>query len=383
MRVLEPCSTSSDLSASAVKTCPSLMSPSRAGRRVQCTRDLPRENSDRCSGPARTLTGMSKALVIALLLVLWAIAPAAAYAQRFSFERSFDVKDPSTVDVSTLRGKIDIVAGEAGRIVVAGEATVRVGWDVPANALELARQVAAAPPIEREGQTIRLRRPSDEASQRAVTVSYRIRVPRSTEIRSISDSGATSVRGVDARVDVRTQSATIDLSSLSGQVTASSGSGAVTADRVVGPLTVSTVSSAFAGTSLGSSLHVRTQSGEVEAAFDGTGDVDVETGSSAVRLRGVRGGLIAKTQSGRVTVQGAPRREWLATTSSSSVNLNIESGVGFSIDAASRSGSVIADGEPVQGSVAKRAVTGTVHGGGPLVRVNSGSGSIRLQISRQ
>jgi hypothetical protein len=38
------------------------------------------------------------------------------------------VADSSRVDVSTFRGRIDIVAGEAGRIVVAGDTTVRVGW---------------------------------------------------------------------------------------------------------------------------------------------------------------------------------------------------------------------------------------------------------------
>jgi DUF4097 and DUF4098 domain-containing protein YvlB len=325
---------------------------------------------------------MRKFLVPAACLVVSVLAPSVAYAQRFPFERSFDVGSGSRIDVSTLRGKIDIEAGELGRIVVTGEATVRVGWDVPANAVELARQVAASPPIERHEDTVRLSEPVDEASRRAVTVSYRIRVPQNTDVRSTTDSGATSMRGVNGRVDVRTQSAAIDLRSLGGDVTVTTGSGAVTTDDISGPLAVVTSSSAFAGSGLGSSLRIRTQSGDVNAAFTGTGDVDVETGSSAIRLRNLGGGLVAKTRSGRVTVHGTPGREWSATTSSSAVNVNIESNVGFSIDAASRSGSVIVDGDAVEGAVAKRAVKGAVRGGGPRVGINSGSGSIRVHVGR-
>src|SRR5262245_10217834 len=157
---------------------------------------------------------MRRVSSVVVAVVLAAGSPAVAYAQRFSFERSFDAADPSTIDVSTLRGKIDIVAGAVGRVVVAGEATVRFRWAVPANAVELARQVASAPPIEREGATVRLRPPSDAAARRAVTVSYQVRVPPNTNVQTTSDSGATSVRGVTGTVEVRTQSGAIDLGML-------------------------------------------------------------------------------------------------------------------------------------------------------------------------
>jgi hypothetical protein len=94
-----------------------------------------------------------------------------AMAQRFPFEQSFDVTGPSVLDVSMIRGKIEVTAGEPARIVVEGTATVRVDWNAPANATELARHVAENPPIRRDGQTVKLRLPSDPTEQRAVTVS--------------------------------------------------------------------------------------------------------------------------------------------------------------------------------------------------------------------
>jgi DUF4097 and DUF4098 domain-containing protein YvlB len=249
---------------------------------------------------------------------------------------------------------------------------------VPADAVDIARRVATDPPVEREGLTFRLRPPSDPAARQAVTVSYQVQVPPDTRVQTKSDSGATLVRGVAGPVEVVAQSGAVDLSSLGGAVSVSTGSGAVRTEGIGGPVRVTTTSSSFTAKDLRSSLHVRTQSGAVDAALVGSGDVDVETGSSAVRLRGVRGGLIVKTQSGHVSVGGTPGASWVTTTGSSGVDLDIEE-TAFSLDAQSRSGSVTVDGHAVQGSVAKRQVNGTVKGGGPLVRVLSGSGSVRVR----
>ena len=321
---------------------------------------------------------MRTAARLAVLLVSVA-APPAAFAQRIPFERTLDIAAAATLEVSTNRGKIDVTTGPPGRIIVRGAATVRVGWDVPANAEEIARRVAAAPPIEHVGHTVRLRIPSERDAQRAVTISYRVEVPPETRVQTVSNSGETSVHGTGATVDVRTQSGAIDLGSLSGPVQISTGSGAVTASAIAGALSVTTSSSSFAGSHLGSSFRARTRSGNIDATLDGGGDVDVQTGSSAITLRGVRGGLTVTTQSGRVTVEGTPAADWIATTSSSSVSFEFTKGQGFELDAESRSGSVTLTGANLSGPVTKRSAKGTADGGGPLVHIRSGSGAIRIQ----
>lgn len=201
-----------------------------------------------------------------------------ALAQRFPFERSFDVTGPSVLDVSTIRGRIEIAAGDPGRIVVVGTATVRVDWNVPANAADLARKVADNPPIRREKQTVRLRPPTDPLEQRAVTVSYQVRVPPETEIAAASESGATTVRGVAKVVVIPTQSGAIDVMQLGGTAVVTSGSGSVTVDGVAGSLTVTTSSSSVTVRAVAGDLRVRTTSGAVDAALSGEGNADVETG---------------------------------------------------------------------------------------------------------
>ena len=112
---------------------------------------------------------------LAVALSLTSALP--ALAQRAPFERTLDATGIVTLDVLTERGAIDIAGGEPGKIVVSGAATVRLSWNVPADAPALARQVAANPPIERDGNVLRLRPPADARTRDAVTVRYRVYVP--------------------------------------------------------------------------------------------------------------------------------------------------------------------------------------------------------------
>jgi hypothetical protein len=306
---------------------------------------------------------------------------APALAQRLPFERSFDAPGTAALDVVTDRGKIEIEPGDPGRIIVLGTVTIRVGLTVPADALEIARKVAANPPLEQSGGVVRLRIPSTDTERRAVTVSYVVRVPPAANVTSRTESGETSIRGINGVVDVRTQSATIGLGDLGGAVTVLTGSGGVTVDRIGGPLAVTSESGAIKATAIGGNLRIRTGSGAVNADMRGAGDVDVTTRSSGITLRRIGGALAVSTQSGRVIVDGSPRTGWDISTSSSAIDLSVAHGATFTLEATSRSSDVKIVGGSLQGNVTKGRANGTVGGsGGPVVRASTGSGSIRVSI---
>lgn len=321
-----------------------------------------------------------RAVVVGIVLLTSWAAPSLAFAQRFPFERTLQVSNAVKLDAATVRGKIEIRAGAPGRVVVSGTATVRIGYDVPANAADLARQVAASPPIEQSGDLIRLRIPADGAVQRAVTIAYRVEVPPDTEVQTSSESGETTVHGIAAPVNVRTQSGAITLGHIAGAVLVVTGSGAVVAEDIGGDVSITTTSSSFRGAGIGAALRVRTQSGDVNAALHGGGDVEVQTGSSAIRLTGLGGALTAKTQSGRVTIQGTPIRDWSVTTGSSGIDVTLKPDSGFSLEAVSRSGAVVLEGIQLEGSAQKRTASGTVRGGGPRVHFDTRSGTIRIRL---
>jgi hypothetical protein len=289
-----------------------------------------------------TYTGGMRFTVPGIVLAVLALVPTTAAAQRVTFERTFEIGAP-LLEIETDRGRIEVVAGEAGRVIVEGTVTVRVGWAVPADAERLASAVAAAPPIERDGNTVRLRPPAAADARRAVTVSYRLQVPPGTHLRSVSASGATAVRGLSGEVRVRTQSGAITLSSLTA-VAVTTGSGAVDVDGVTG------------------SLHA-------------------QSGSGGLRLHDVRGVMTVETQSGRVDASGTPG-PWTISTGSSGVTLSIAS-ADFTLEASSRSGSLRVEGARVDGTVEKRRVAGTIGQGGSLAKVTTGSGAIRVEVRAQ
>jgi hypothetical protein len=322
-------------------------------------------------------TAFTLSSVLPLAAVLLTASPAAA--QRFPFEKAFDMPAPGVLDVVTERGAIEIVAGRTDRILVHGTVTVRVGAANPLNAPDVARAVAASPPVQRAGATLRLRPPMTDAEKRAVTVSYRVEVPPGIALSTRTDSGATTITGVTGAVSVTTDSAAIHLAQLGGTVIVATGSGAVDAGQIKGSLVVTTKSSAFKGTGLGGGLTLQTSSGAVDAAFTGNGLVSVQTGSSGMRLANVRGALRASSRSGRFIVSGTPGAAWELVNGSGNVELTLQGEGGLNVDLVSHSATIALRGVAVDGTVQKLRVVGKVRGGGPLIRVETRSGSIVLR----
>ena len=105
----------------------------------------------------------------------------------------------------------------------------------------------------------------------------------------------------------------------------------------------------------------------------------MHTGSGSIELRNLRGGLRAGTGSGNIKVGGAPANSWHLETGSG----NVEFWAGdapLTLDASSGSGSIHTDREMLtQGSQDHHHVTGKLNGGGPTVRIETGSGDIRVR----
>jgi DUF4097 and DUF4098 domain-containing protein YvlB len=106
--------------------------------------------------------------------------------------------------------------------------------------------------------------------------------------------------------------------------------------------------------------------------------VKAQTGSGSVELKNLKGSLHAGTGSGNIKVTGSPTSDWKLETGSGGVEFWAGNS-GFTLDASTGSGSVHTDQEmAVQGSFDKHHITGKVHGGGPTVRIETGSGDIRV-----
>jgi lia operon protein LiaG len=80
-------------------------------------------------------------------------------------------------------------------------------------------------------------------------------------------------------------------------------------------------------------------------------------------------------------VEGAPTGSWKLNTSSGGITVRLPDGASFEVDAHTSSGSISTDFPiTVQGVVAnRRELRGKVREGGPLLDLDTSSGSIRIE----
>ncbi|HTV00174.1 MAG TPA: DUF4097 family beta strand repeat-containing protein, partial [Luteitalea sp.] len=251
-------------------------------------------------------------LVPALVLSLG--LGASAQAQQVPFSQTVDAGAAPTVAIETTRGQVEVTGADVPRLEVAGTVVVRLGLNVPADALDLARAVAKAPPVTVTGSQVRLSLPADERARQAVIVHWRVRVPRA------------------AAVDIRTASGEIRLSDVRGAARADTGSGAVSVIGATGGLTVASRSSAIDLARLAGDVRVRSGSGSVRIAMSGPGAIDAETRSSAIEIDGASASLQARSGSGAIEVGGRPTADWQIETRSSQIRIEATGAPAFRQD---------------------------------------------------
>ncbi len=293
---------------------------------------------------------------------LFALSPIVAVAQPIVFERSLSVGGAPTLDASTGSGNVTVRGGAGSTILVKGTIEVRKERNAPANAAELARQLAANPPIVQAGDVVTVGNITDEETRRAVKVSYEITVPTATTVTARSGSGNVSVAQVDGRIKANSGSGNVSIAGAGNDIDARTGSGNVS------------VTDARRTASLSSG------SGNIVATLSGQGDVKASTGSGNITLTGVVGLLSANTGSGNIGVDGTPTGDWKLSAASGDVKVRVPADRGFAVDASTSSGSLdMGPALTVQGRVDRRRIQGTVRGGGPTIRLSTASGNIAVQ----
>jgi DUF4097 and DUF4098 domain-containing protein YvlB len=271
----------------------------------------------------------------ALAVAILALAAVPALANEATFERNLTVNGHVELAVSTGSGHIHITKGSGDRVHIVGR--VKSNWG---GSDQKVQEIANNPPIEQTGNIIRIGQRHENYHN--ISIEYDIEAPANSFLEANSGSGDIKDDGVGENAKLGT------------------GSGSINA------------------TGLQNGFIVNTGSGNIYIEATGQGDVKAQTGSGSVELKGVHGSLHAGTGSGNIKVTGTPSADWKLQTGSGSVEF-WAGNAGFTLDASTGSGSVHTDQEmAVQGSFDKHHIVGKVHGGGPTVRIETGSGDIRV-----
>jgi hypothetical protein len=276
------------------------------------------------------------------------------------FDRTLTVAGAVNLDLVTGSGDVVIRAGGTNQVVVHG--TVRGNNEWLSSSDAAVHQVESNPPIQQNGNSIRIGYNLPDDVKRHISISYEVAVPVNTVVQAHSGSGDVEVTGVRSDVQAHSGSGEIRLRDLGGRVNVQTGSGNIQAQNVTAP---------FSG---------QTGSGDIEASLTGAGDVDVHTGSGTIRVKGIRGGVQAHTGSGDVEADGDVTGPWRLHSGSGTVRMALGPSGGFNLDVHTSSGSIHSDLPiTVQGSLGGHELKGAVRGGGPSVDVSTSSGDVDIR----
>jgi hypothetical protein len=296
------------------------------------------------------------------------------------FERTLTVSGPVDLDIRTGSGSIQIRRGGTGQVQVVGRLRAQRAFWNNQSAEERIRRIEMSPPIVQTGNALRIGDETNGDEYRNVSISYELTVPDDTRVRSRSGSGGVEIDSVSGPVSGRTGSGSIRIGQVGGAVDAVSGSGNIEVLGVAGGLTASTGSGSIRARQIAGTAKATSGSGRIDVEFAAAGDGEFSTGSGSITVAGVRGALDAHAGSGTIDIEGSPTSNWTLDTGSGGITVRLPQTAAFELDARSSSGAVSTN-HPVEvlGTVSRRRLQGRVRGGGPMLHVSAGSGSIRLE----
>jgi len=351
-------------------------------------------------------------------LVTWSVISAGALATmggcvvdgwgpQFKFERTVELQQVlapgTTLAVETASGSIDATGGPTDRAQVVATITARAGSEEAAQ--ELAEKVEIHFQ-EAAGKVVLKAEKPALVSPQSLSISYRMDVPRATNLECHSASGSIAVRDLDGKVNAHTASGSVEAVRIKGSVRLASSSGSAHAEQVEGGdvrLDSASGSVRLANASGLGSCALHTASGSAAAREVKAGSIKLSSASGPVTLTdaqaqsidlhsssgGVKAEALHCSRLKAESVSGGVSVAWVPTappnvvaelgSGSGSINAALPQGFAGQVDLSTASGAIHID-QPVtvQGTLGRRRVTGTIGEGSGRLSAHTASGSIHV-----
>ena len=252
-----------------------------------------------------------------------------------TFDRNLSFNGKLDLSVGTGSGNITLTQGPANQLRIHG--IVRGNQKADPAQVE---QIAANPPIEQEGNTIRIGGHNEKLEN--ISIDYEIEAPVESAVNAASGSGNITDNGVGQEAKLITGSGNIQAKGIQGGFKAQTGSG------------------------------------NIEIDGTGQGESKAQTGSGNIDLKGVQGALMAQTGSGSIKAEGKPTSAWKLQAGSGDIELATGSAP-VNLDASTGSGEIKTNrSEGMESSSDHHHVRAQLNGGGPELKAETGSGDIRI-----
>lgn len=295
------------------------------------------------------------------------------------FERTLQVSGTVDLEVTSGSGNITVHTGGSSSVSVSAKIHGSNSWLFGGDVEDKIRRIEKNPPVEQQGNTIRIGRIEDRELQRNISIDYDLTVPAQTRLNSHTGSGDQTITGVQLPLTAKTGSGNITVENIAGDARISSGSGDLKINSVKGALHAETGSGNIHAEGVAGEITATAGSGNIEMRQVSAGDVKVETGSGNVRLYGVNGGLRADTGSGDIQAEGEATHDWRLGAGSGNITLRLPAQASFNLDARTSSGTLTVKHQvTMQGTISKSHIQGKVGSGGVILDVHTGSGDIAI-----
>ena len=289
-------------------------------------------------------------------LIVLAVLPAASPDE---WNKSFKLERTAKLRVDTSDANIRVTGCECSTV----EARVTTqGWTIGGdNGINISdRQTGDQIDIE-----VRFPRQGFQINWGNRRVDIEVRVPREADLDLHTGDGNVDVQGVKGTLLLRSGDGNINLSNLQGSLKADTGDGNIDMRDVRGDVT----------------LH--TGDGNIDVAgIDGS--LSAETGDGRVRVNGRFDVLDLRTGDGGIEAKAAEgsklESNWRLNTGDGNLTLRLPVTIAANVELETNDGSIDFDMPvTVSGRQGKREVHGQINGGGKLLSLKTGDGSIRLE----
>ncbi len=261
---------------------------------------------------------------VSVFVLLFFVACSPGGFREGSFEKTLAVSGAVNLSVETAAGGIFVRSGSDNAVHIKAHIRARNSF-IGGNAEDKIQKLQQNPPIQQQGNTIRITRPSDPDLRNNVRIEYDIIAPARTQLTTNRGAGNSSINGLALPVEATTGAGTITVEDLAG-------------------------------------------------------DVRLHTGAGTVNAKSIGGALDIESGAGSIHVQGEPKHDWRLKAGAGSIRLEVPSEASFNLDAESGLGKVsISDSLALKDStISSSRVRGKVGAGGPTVEISNGAGSIDI-----
>jgi DUF4097 and DUF4098 domain-containing protein YvlB len=191
-----------------------------------------------------------------------------------------------------------------------------------------------------------------------------VQMPENADLLIETHDGAVELSAVNGNITVHTKDGAIRATQLSGRIDLHSSDGGINAQSLKGDARLHSGDGSIGAGGIDGKLEASTNDGSihVEGRFD---SLTITSGDGSVTARVAQGSKMTS--------------DWSVQTHDGSLRMSIPSDLRANLDVSANNGHISLDlPVTVQGINSQSKIRGTLNGGGPLLTVRSGDGSVRL-----